>query len=78
MEFDNSCIQLPYLCRNFFKMIMTDIKLSTIPEAIDDLKKGKVIIVVDDENRENEGDFLSAAELVTPEIINFMTFTEED
>lgn len=52
---------------------MSDIVLNTIPEAIEDLKNGKVIIVVDDEDRENEGDFLSAAELVTPEIINFMT-----
>lgn len=52
---------------------MQDIKLNTIAEAIEDLKNGKIIIVVDDENRENEGDFLSAAELTTPEIINFMT-----
>lgn len=52
---------------------MSEIILNTIPEAIEDLKNGKVIIVVDDENRENEGDFLSAAELTTPEIINFMT-----
>lgn len=52
---------------------MSDIILNTIPEAIEDLKNGKIIIVVDDENRENEGDFLSAAELTTPEIINFMT-----
>ena len=52
---------------------MSDIKLNSIPEAIEDLKNGKVIIVVDDEDRENEGDFLSAAELTTPEIINFMT-----
>lgn len=52
---------------------MSEIKLNTIPEAIEDLKAGKIIIVVDDENRENEGDFLSAAELTTPEIINFMT-----
>ena len=52
---------------------MSEIKLNTIPEAIADLKNGKIIIVVDDENRENEGDFLSAAELTTPEIINFMT-----
>ena len=51
---------------------MQDIKLNTIAEAIEDLKNGKIIIVVDDENRENEGDFLSAAELTTPEIINFM------
>ena len=48
------------------------IKLNTIQEAIDDIKAGKVIIVVDDENRENEGDFICAADLVTPEIINFM------
>lgn len=47
--------------------------LNAISEAIEDLKQGKVIIVVDDEDRENEGDFLSAAELTTPEIINFMT-----
>ncbi len=46
--------------------------LHTIEEAIEDIKKGKVIIVVDDENRENEGDFLAAAEMVTPEMINFM------
>ncbi|RCW91232.1 3,4-dihydroxy-2-butanone-4-phosphate synthase [Winogradskyella arenosi] len=46
--------------------------LNTIEEAIEDIKKGKVIIVVDDENRENEGDFLAAAEKVTPEMINFM------
>lgn len=52
---------------------MSEIKLNTIPEAIEDLKNGKVIIVVDDENRENEGDFLCAAELTTPEIINFMS-----
>lgn len=52
---------------------MQDIKLNTIAEAIEDLKNGKIIIVVDDENRENEGDFLSADELTTPEIINFMT-----
>ena len=47
-------------------------KLNTIEEAIEDIRKGKVIIVVDDENRENEGDFLAAAEMVTPEMINFM------
>ena len=46
--------------------------LNTIPEAIEDLKQGKVIIVVDDENRENEGDFVAAAEMCTPEMINFM------
>lgn len=46
--------------------------LNTIQEAIDDIKSGKVIIVVDDEDRENEGDFLTAAENATPEVINFM------
>src|SRR3954464_1962361 len=51
---------------------MSEIKLNTIEEAIDDIKAGKVIIVVDDEDRENEGDFLTAARNVTPEIINFM------
>jgi len=49
-----------------------DIKLDSIQEAINDIKAGKVIIVVDDEDRENEGDFLAAAEMVTPEMINFM------
>ena len=48
------------------------IKLDNIQEAIDDIRAGKVIIVVDDIDRENEGDFLAAAEKVTPEMINFM------
>lgn len=47
-------------------------KLNTIQEAIEDIRNGKVIIVVDDENRENEGDFVAAAEKVTPQMINFM------
>ena len=47
-------------------------KLDTIESAIKDIRDGKVVIVVDDKNRENEGDFLAAAELITPEIINFM------
>lgn len=47
--------------------------LDTIESAIEDIKKGKLIIVVDDENRENEGDFITAAENATPEIINFMS-----
>jgi len=46
--------------------------LHSIPEALAALKEGKIIIVVDDENRENEGDFLAAAENITPETINFM------
>ena len=50
----------------------SSLKLNTISEAITDIKKGKVVIVVDDENRENEGDFIAAAEMVTPEMINFM------
>ena len=58
-------------------MIPTDtsnkaIQLNSIQEAIEDIRNGKVIIVVDDENRENEGDFVAAAEMVTPEMINFM------
>ena len=53
-------------------MSTTKIQLNTIEEAIEDIRQGKVIIVVDDENRENEGDFLAAAEKVTPEMINFM------
>jgi len=47
--------------------------LSSIESAIEDIKKGKLIIVVDDEDRENEGDFVAAARMVTPEIINFMS-----
>ncbi len=53
-------------------MNTTKIQLNTIEEAIEDIRQGKVIIVVDDEDRENEGDFLAAAEKVTPEMINFM------
>jgi 3,4-dihydroxy 2-butanone 4-phosphate synthase/GTP cyclohydrolase II len=53
-------------------MTTTKIHLNTIEEAIEDIRQGKVIIVVDDENRENEGDFLAAAEKVTTEMINFM------
>lgn len=51
---------------------MSDIQLNTIEEALADLRQGKVIIVVDDEDRENEGDFICAAETITPETINFM------
>jgi len=51
---------------------MTDFKLNTIEEAIDDIRNGKILIVVDDEDRENEGDFICSAELITPEIVNFM------
>lgn len=48
------------------------IKLDTIEEAIRDIREGKVVIVVDDEDRENEGDFITAARNVTPDVINFM------
>jgi 3,4-dihydroxy 2-butanone 4-phosphate synthase/GTP cyclohydrolase II len=51
---------------------MSKIKLNTIEEGIEDISKGKLLIVVDDEDRENEGDFICAAELVTPDIVNFM------
>src|SRR5674476_111258 len=51
---------------------MSEIKLNTIEEGIEDIKRGKVLIVVDDEDRENEGDFICSAELITPEIVNFM------
>lgn len=50
-----------------------DFQLNSIEEALEDLRQGKVIVVVDDEDRENEGDFICAAELATPEIINFMS-----
>lgn len=61
----------PYFCT----MIKTTVKekLDTIAEAIEDIRKGKVVIVVDDEDRENEGDFITAARNATPEIINFMS-----
>jgi 3,4-dihydroxy 2-butanone 4-phosphate synthase / GTP cyclohydrolase II len=52
--------------------IMSEFKLNTIEEALEDIKQGKVVIVVDDEDRENEGDFITAAANVTPEVINFM------
>ena len=57
---------------NHLKGNNTAFKLNSITEAIDDIRNGKVIIVVDDEDRENEGDFICAAECITPEIINFM------
>ncbi len=51
---------------------MENFKLNTIEEALDDFRKGKIVIVVDDEDRENEGDFIVAAEMITPETVNFM------
>jgi len=52
---------------------MSEIKLNTIEDAVEDIRNGKMVIVVDDENRENEGDFIMASEFVTPEAVNFMT-----
>ncbi len=52
--------------------MMENFRLNTIEEAISDIRDGKLLIVVDDEDRENEGDFICAAELITPEIVNFM------
>jgi 3,4-dihydroxy 2-butanone 4-phosphate synthase/GTP cyclohydrolase II len=57
---------------NELNSMQAEFKLDTIEEAIEEIKNGKVIIVVDDEDRENEGDFICAAECITPEIVNFM------
>ena len=51
---------------------MNNFRFNTIEEAVEDIKNGKILIVVDDEDRENEGDFICSAELITPEIVNFM------
>jgi 3,4-dihydroxy 2-butanone 4-phosphate synthase/GTP cyclohydrolase II len=51
---------------------MNGIKLNNVDEAIEDIKQGRLLIVVDDEDRENEGDFICSAELITPEMVNFM------
>ena len=51
---------------------MIDFKFNTIEEAVEDFKAGEFVIVVDDEDRENEGDFIMAAEKITPEKVNFM------
>lgn len=60
-------------CGVFVLVVMSSqIQLNSIEEAIADIRAGKVIIVVDDEDRENEGDFICAAETITPDIINFM------
>jgi 3,4-dihydroxy 2-butanone 4-phosphate synthase / GTP cyclohydrolase II len=53
-------------------MRMNDIILNSIEEGIEDIRLGKLLIVVDDEDRENEGDFICSAELITPEMVNFM------
>lgn len=52
--------------------VTKDHELDKIEDAIEDIRQGKLIIVVDDEDRENEGDFIAAAEMVTPEMVNFM------
>ena len=51
---------------------MEHFKLNTIEEAVEDFREGKFVIVVDDEDRENEGDLICAAEKITPEMVNFM------
>ena len=51
---------------------MENFKLNTIEEAVADFKEGRFVIVVDDEDRENEGDLICAAEMITPEMVNFM------
>jgi 3,4-dihydroxy 2-butanone 4-phosphate synthase / GTP cyclohydrolase II len=67
----DTCNKNP-LTKQYLCGMKTEIKLNTIEEGIEEIKKGKLIIVVDDEDRENEGDFLTAARNVTPEMINFM------
>ena len=57
---------------SYFCSRKTKNMLNTIEEAVEDIRQGKIVIVVDDEDRENEGDFIAAADLITPEIINFM------
>ena len=54
------------------KSVMEEIKMDRIEDAIADFKEGKFVIVVDDEDRENEGDLIIAAEKITPEKVNFM------
>ena len=49
-----------------------EITLNTIEEGLEELRQGRILIVVDDEDRENEGDFIVAGEKITPEIVNFM------
>jgi 3,4-dihydroxy 2-butanone 4-phosphate synthase/GTP cyclohydrolase II len=65
----------PFRRRYLWRMNSTSVKsqLDTIEEALADIRSGKVVIVVDDEDRENEGDFIAAAHHVTPDVINFMS-----
>ena len=60
---------------NFFVLLLQKIviMLDSIESAIEDIKIGKLVVVVDDEDRENEGDFVTAAQNVTPEVVNFMS-----
>mgnify|MGYP003639790992 CR=1 FL=1 len=60
------------ILKSMIKNTTSELRLNTIHDAIEDIREGKVIIVVDDANRENEGDFVAAADKVTPEMINFM------
>ena len=70
---ENSCIFAIHLMnKERFRYMDNQIKLNTIEEAIADFRAGKFVIVVDDEDRENEGDFIMAAEKITPEHVNFM------
>jgi len=64
---------MQYAVTLHFNLAEAFIMLDTIESALEDLKKGKLLIVVDDEDRENEGDFVTAASNVTPEVINFMS-----
>lgn len=60
------------LVENTYLCLMKNSVLDSIEEAIEDIKNGKLVIVVDDESRENEGDFITAAQNMTPELVNFM------
>jgi 3,4-dihydroxy 2-butanone 4-phosphate synthase/GTP cyclohydrolase II len=66
-----TCLSINHALRAHNTVTMTH-KLSAIEDAIEDIKKGKLVIVVDDEDRENEGDFITAARNITPEMVNFM------
>jgi 3,4-dihydroxy 2-butanone 4-phosphate synthase/GTP cyclohydrolase II len=68
----NKCLPFPYLCSLINTPKKMEKVLDKIEDAIADIKAGKVVIVVDDEDRENEGDFITAARNITPEVINFM------
>src|SRR6187402_2295152 len=66
------CFQTCGLYLFFLTLLQISSMLDSIESAIEDIKNGKMVIVVDDEDRENEGDFITAARNVTPEVINFM------